>query len=62
MAHAYQGLAGVLITGVIGLVLGVVFLLGRRNLVAGIVLHGLLDTISLTLLFLGLAPPAAGVG
>ena len=32
--------------------LGGVYLAGRRNLVAGMVLHGLIDTVSLTALFL----------
>jgi len=56
LGHAYQGLGGVLATMCAGLVLGAVFLAGRRNLVACMVLHGLIDTVSLTALFLGLVP------
>jgi membrane protease YdiL (CAAX protease family) len=56
LCHLYQGLGGVLATGAAGLALGGVFLAGRRNLVACMVLHGLIDTVSLTVLFLGLIP------
>ena len=56
LGHVYQGLGGVLATGGIGLVMGGVYLAGRRNLVACMVLHALIDTISLTLLFSGLVP------
>lgn len=56
LGHVYQGLGGVLATMCAGLVLGAVFLAGRRNLAACMVLHGLIDTVSLTALFLGLVP------
>ncbi len=56
LGHIYQGLGGVLATACAGLVLGAVFLAGRRNLAACMVLHGLIDTVSLTALFLGLVP------
>ena len=59
LGHMYQGLSGVLVTTTVGLMLGVIFLAGRRNLVACIVLHGMVDTISLTVLFLGAIPPGA---
>ena len=55
--HVYQGLSGVLATGAAGLALGAVYLAGRRNLIANMVLHGLIDTVSLTVLFIGLVPP-----
>ena len=58
LGHIYQGWAGVLVTGMVGLVLGVLFLAARRNLVPGMVLHALVDTVGLTALFLGFAPPA----
>lgn len=56
LGHVYQGLGGVLVTACAGLVLGGVFLAGGRNLAACMVLHGLIDTVSLTALFLGLVP------
>ncbi len=52
LGHGYQGPAGLIVTGGLGLVLGGVYLAGRRNLVACMILHGLIDTISLTALFL----------
>ncbi|MDQ3280121.1 MAG: CPBP family intramembrane metalloprotease [Acidobacteriota bacterium] len=46
--HFYQGMAGVLITGMVGLVIGLVWFLGGRNLWACILLHGLVDFITNT--------------
>jgi uncharacterized protein len=44
LAHAYQGLAGVLMTGVIGAALGLLYFIARRDLWACILTHGLFDT------------------
>jgi membrane protease YdiL (CAAX protease family) len=52
LGHGYQGPAGLIVTGGVGLVLGGVYLAARRNLVACMVLHALIDTVSLTALFL----------
>jgi membrane protease YdiL (CAAX protease family) len=52
LGHIYQGLSGVIVTGGVGLVLGGVYLAGRRNLAACMILHGLIDSVSLTALFL----------
>lgn len=49
--HGYQGVAGVATTGSVGLVLGAVYLIARRNLIACIILHGLIDTASLTAMY-----------
>lgn len=51
--HFYQGPGGMLATGVIGLVLAAAYLAADRNLWVPVLGHGLLDTISLTVLFLG---------
>jgi len=51
LGHIYQGVSGVIVTGGLGLVLGWVYLAGRRNLIACMILHGLIDGISLTALF-----------
>ncbi len=60
LAHSYQGVAGVLATGGVGLILGVVRLRARGNLGPGMALHGLIDTVSLTAVFLGAVPKALG--
>jgi membrane protease YdiL (CAAX protease family) len=52
LGHVYQGLSGVIVTGGLGVVLGLVYLGARRNLVACMLLHGLIDSVSLTTLFL----------
>lgn len=53
LSHAYQGLSGIVLTGVTGLILGLVYLASSRNLIVCILLHALVDTISLTAIFLG---------
>ena len=51
--HFYQGPGGVLATGVIGLVLAGAYLAAGRNLWVPVLGHGLLDTLSLTAIYLG---------
>jgi membrane protease YdiL (CAAX protease family) len=51
--HLYQGMLGVVLTGVTGLALGLLFLATRRNLWVTIVAHGTMNTIAFVLLFLG---------
>ncbi len=51
--HSYQGLAGMIDTGIHGLILGVVYLASGRNLWASIIAHGVGDTIALALVFFG---------
>ena len=53
--HAYQGAGGAILAALTGLMLGFVYLLGNRNLWACIILHGMIDTISLTAIYLGAA-------
>jgi membrane protease YdiL (CAAX protease family) len=54
--HAYQGLAGAIGTTEIGLLLGILYLMNKRNLWMNIVCHGLIDSISLISLYLSTAP------
>ena len=54
LAHSYQGAGGAILSGVIGAVLGVGFVLGKRNLWRTIIAHGLFDSVSLVLLFMQL--------
>ena len=53
MLHLYQGPAGVAITGFVGLLFGIVYLVSGRNLWIGILVHGLVDTASLTAVYFG---------
>lgn len=52
LAHAYQGLPGILLTGTVGFVFGIWYIIGRRNLVPLIIAHGLVNTVGITLLHL----------
>lgn len=51
--HAYQGLGGRVVAGVSGLSLGLIWRFSGGNLWAPIVVHGLIDFISITEIFLG---------
>jgi membrane protease YdiL (CAAX protease family) len=51
LGHGYQGIAGVVTTAAIGLLLGIVYLVNKRNLWVNIVSHGLIDSISLVALY-----------
>jgi membrane protease YdiL (CAAX protease family) len=51
--HSYQGIAGMIDTGIHGLILGVVYFLTGRNLWACIITHGVSDTIAIALVFAG---------
>lgn len=55
LSHMYQGTVGVVTTGMVSFVFGIVFILSRSNLLLCILVHGLVNTISLTLAFLGWA-------
>jgi hypothetical protein len=60
LGHAYQGITGMLNLFVVALVLGVITLRAGRNLWPAIAAHGLIDTLSLTLIYLGYAELPAG--
>lgn len=51
--HSYQGLAGMIDTGIHGLILGILYLATGRNLWASIIAHGVGDTIALGQVFFG---------
>jgi hypothetical protein len=52
--HLYQGVSGVVTTGVMGLLLGVLFWREGGRLLPCILVHGFYDMIGITLIFLGL--------
>ncbi len=56
MAHAYQGITGIVEEGVAGLLLGIIYLGTGRNLAVPIIAHGVADTIDVVLFFLGKYP------
>ena len=51
--HYYKGPAGIVDSGVAGLILGGAYLLSGRNLWAAILAHGFIDTFGVTVLFFG---------
>jgi membrane protease YdiL (CAAX protease family) len=54
--HTEQGVSGWIQEGLSGLLLGVLFLLARRNLVVPIVAHGVSNTVAFVLIYLGRYP------
>ena len=53
LMHAWQGIGGIIITGIIGFIFGTAFLLTGRKILPLILAHGILDTISLYLIYSG---------
>lgn len=51
--HYYKGPAGIIDSGIAGLILGATFLLSKRNLWATILAHGLIDTVGVVSLYFG---------
>ena len=51
--HYYKGPAGIVDSGVAGVILGAAYLLSGRNLWASILAHGFIDTFGVTVLFFG---------
>ncbi|HXY02896.1 MAG TPA: type II CAAX endopeptidase family protein [Terriglobales bacterium] len=56
LAHAYQGITGIIDEGLAGFLFGVIYLCNGRNLAVPIVAHGIEDTIDFLLIFLGRYP------
>lgn len=56
LAHWYQGWTGVIDEGLMGVLLGILYLGTGRNLAVPIVAHGVQDSIDLILIFLGKYP------
>ena len=55
LAHAYQGATGILVTGLLGLVFGLLYL-RAKSLWPLVIAHGLIDTLSLLALYAGRLP------
>ncbi|NGP89929.1 CPBP family intramembrane glutamic endopeptidase [Fodinibius halophilus] len=52
MAHLYQGISGMITTGLIGLILSIIFYKNRDNLTLNILIHGIYNMIGITLIYL----------
>lgn len=51
LAHLYQGISGVISTGLVGFLLSLIFYKNRNNLVLIMLTHGFYDVIGLTLIY-----------
>jgi len=51
--HFYKGPSGMIDSGFAGLILGIAYLLNRKNLWANIISHGLMDSVGVVALFFG---------
>lgn len=51
LAHLYQGISGVVATGLVGFLLSLIFYKNRNNLVLVMLTHGFYDVIGLTLIY-----------
>jgi uncharacterized protein len=60
LGHAYQGITGVVSLFVVGLLLGIVYLRAGGNLWPVIVAHGIIDTISISLIYFGFGDATVG--
>ena len=54
--HTYQGVSGVIATGLTGLVFAAVYLGSGRNLWPAVIAHGVLDTAGLVMIYFGVYP------
>ena len=54
IAHRYQGLSGMISTGTVGLIFGVIFIKSKNRLWLTILTHGVYDVIGITLIYLNM--------
>ena len=54
--HMYQGLSGMIITGLTGFIFAWLYFATNRNLWAAILAHGIYDTIGFLMIFFGVYP------
>jgi uncharacterized protein len=53
LGHYYKGPAGILDSGMAGVILGVAYLMSGRNIWTCVLAHGLIDTFALSAAYLG---------
>ena len=51
--HAYQGISGQIVTGIVGSLFAIIFHVRKHDLWFNVALHGFLDTIALVLIYIG---------
>jgi hypothetical protein len=56
LGHHYKGPSGIVDSGIAGLILGVAYLLSRRNLWVAVLAYGFIDTFALTVVYFGWQP------
>ncbi|HSM25414.1 MAG TPA: CPBP family intramembrane glutamic endopeptidase, partial [Anaerolineaceae bacterium] len=54
LSHGYQNKCGILSTGIVGIILGIIFVLSEYNLWLVIFTHGFVDTVGIGLIAVGL--------
>ncbi|PLX05448.1 MAG: hypothetical protein C0598_14680 [Marinilabiliales bacterium] len=52
LTHGYQGISGIITTGIVGFILSMAFFLNRNNLLIAMLTHGIYDTYGLLLIYL----------
>ncbi|MFP2996704.1 CPBP family intramembrane glutamic endopeptidase [Spongiivirga sp. MCCC 1A20706] len=52
--HAYQGITGQIITGIIGMVLAIIFHIRNNDLWFNIAVHGFIDTVAVVFIYYGI--------
>jgi membrane protease YdiL (CAAX protease family) len=55
LAHNYQGPAGIIVTGTVAMIFGLIFIFNKNNLMVLILIHGMYNMIEITLIYLGKA-------
>jgi membrane protease YdiL (CAAX protease family) len=53
LAHSYQGILGMISTGIVGLILAISFYKNQQNLLVNILCHGIYDTYGLLMIYFG---------
>lgn len=54
VGHMYQGISGVILTGLVGIIYSLIYILNQRNLWALVLTHGLYDTSAFLIIFFNL--------
>ena len=62
IVHFYQGLSGMITTGLAGLLFGFIFYRNRKDLVVCMLTHGIYNMVGLTVIYLGKADLFPGFG